>query len=77
MQIAVAIENSVLRNPFIEEFRVTRVESIRKMADGFKRNRRDRLANKRLHLREIFVRTDLQFLRRTPLRHPASDLSDW
>ena len=36
------------------------------MADRFEGGRRYGLSHKRLHLREIFVRADLQFLRRAP-----------
>ena len=67
MQIAVTIANPVLLNTFPKNVFIPHIKFIGVMADRFEGGRRNRLANERLDLREIFVGADLQLFGRAPL----------
>ena len=59
MQVAVAIENPMLLNPFTEQVFIQLVELVRVMANRLEGGGRNCFANERLDLRKIFVGTDL------------------
>ena len=74
-QIAMAIENPVLLNAFMEQVFIQLVELVCVMANRLEGGGRNCLANERLDLSEILVGTDLQLFGCAPLLDLAVGVS--
>src|SRR6516162_1975356 len=61
-QVAMAVSNSEVPNPVLENLFVRNVEIVREVANHVEGDRRNGFSHKRLNLREILVRGDLQVL---------------